>query len=121
MRVAEKWDGRIPGVGTGPGDWKERARRAEAEAAAARTQVMAEQLLSHARAKELEDHLEAASGSISWRLTAPLRWANAQRRRRRAAGADPGRTDHLALQRLPDLVLGQLGVLAADPKAQPDP
>ena len=36
MRVAEKWDGRMPGVGVGGGDWKQRARRAEAEAAAAR-------------------------------------------------------------------------------------
>ncbi len=35
-RVAEKWEGRIPGVGDEPGDWKERARRAEADAAAAR-------------------------------------------------------------------------------------
>src|SRR5215208_4925067 len=25
MRVAEKWDGRMPGVGTGGGTWKERA------------------------------------------------------------------------------------------------
>ena len=36
MRVAEKWDGRMPNVGVVPGTWKERARRAEAEAAAAR-------------------------------------------------------------------------------------
>ena len=37
MRVAEKWDGRMPGVGPAPGTWKERARRAEAEPEAART------------------------------------------------------------------------------------
>ena len=36
MRVAEKWDGRMPGVGTAAGDWRERARRAEAERDAAR-------------------------------------------------------------------------------------
>src|ERR1700704_369473 len=34
MRVAEKWDGKMPGVGVMGGDWKHRARRAEAEAAA---------------------------------------------------------------------------------------
>ncbi len=33
MRVAEKWDGRMPGVGAAGGDWRQRARRAEAEAA----------------------------------------------------------------------------------------
>ena len=32
MRVAEKWDGRMPNVGVAGGDWKHRARRAEAEA-----------------------------------------------------------------------------------------
>src|SRR6266540_3277082 len=37
MKIAEKWDGQLPGVGEGGGDWKQRARRAEAEAAAART------------------------------------------------------------------------------------
>jgi hypothetical protein len=35
MRVAEKWEGRMPGVGVEGGDWKHRARRAEAKAAAA--------------------------------------------------------------------------------------
>src|SRR3954462_10926823 len=31
MRVAEKWDGRMPEVGVAGGGWKDRARRAEAE------------------------------------------------------------------------------------------
>ena len=39
MKIAEKWDGRVPGVGAGAGDWKQRARRAEAEASAAQTQA----------------------------------------------------------------------------------
>jgi hypothetical protein len=88
MRVAEKWDGRMPGVGSAAGDWKQRARRAEAEAAAARTQVMAEQLQSHARAKQLEDALMEATTSISWRITEPLRQLNAIRRKhlRRSPG-----------------------------------
>ena len=33
MAIAEKWEGRMPGVGVEGGDWKQRARRAEAEAA----------------------------------------------------------------------------------------
>ena len=41
MTVAEKWDGRMPNVGAAGGDWKERARRAEAEAAAVRGQALA--------------------------------------------------------------------------------
>jgi hypothetical protein len=73
MRVAEKWDGRMPHVGTVAGDWKERARRAEAEAAVARAEVVSAQLKSDARVKEVTD-------SISWRLTQPLRRMNAIRR-----------------------------------------
>jgi hypothetical protein len=89
MRIAEKWDGRMPGVGWAPGDWKERARRAEAEAAAARTKVMSEQLQAHARAQQLEAHLAETTKSVSWRLTSPLRRLNAMRKRRSktAAGA----------------------------------
>ena len=73
MRVAEKWDGRMPNVGIAPGDWKPRARRAEAEAAAARAQAVSIQLQSDARLKEITE-------SIGWRLTEPLRRANALRR-----------------------------------------
>jgi hypothetical protein len=73
MRVAEKWDGRIPHVGTAAGDWKERARRAEAEAAAARAHAVSIQLQSDARLKEITE-------STGWRLTEPLRRLNALRR-----------------------------------------
>jgi hypothetical protein len=86
IRVAEKWEGEMPNIGHAAGNWKERARRGEAEAAAARTQVMAEQLQSHARAKQLEDMLEEVHTSVSWRLTAPLRWLNARRRARAGGG-----------------------------------
>jgi Glycosyltransferase like family len=80
MRVAEKWDGRMPNVGVVPGTWKERARRAEAEAAAARAQAVSIQLQSDARLKEITE-------STGWRLTEPLRRINAVRRRlRRRAG-----------------------------------
>jgi Glycosyltransferase like family len=73
MRVAEKWDGRMPNVGAAGGDWKERARRAEAEAAAARAQAVSIQLQSDARLKEITE-------STGWRLTEPLRRLNALRR-----------------------------------------
>ena len=58
IKIAEKWDGRIPGVGAGGGDWKQRARRAEAEASAAQTQVGAERLLREATAKALREERE---------------------------------------------------------------
>jgi hypothetical protein len=86
MRLAEKWDGRIPGVGEAPGDWKERARRAEATASAERMQRVSTTMKRDARIRRLERELDAMRGSASWRLTAPLRWLNAARRRRR-----PGR------------------------------
>jgi hypothetical protein len=78
VRVAEKWDGRMPNVGVASGDWKQRARRAEAEAAAARAQAVAIQLQSDARLKEITE-------STGWRLTEPLRRLNALRRAARAA------------------------------------
>jgi hypothetical protein len=73
MRVAEKWDGRIPGVGTAPGDWKERARRAEAERDAVRLRDHSNELEAAARIQELERILDEATQSISWRMTAPFR------------------------------------------------
>lgn len=82
MRVAEKWDGRMPGVGVAGGTWQERARRAEAEAAATRALAVSTQLKSDARVRQLERDFAETTESISWRLTAPLRRANAWRRRR---------------------------------------
>lgn len=80
MRVAEKWDGRMPNVGAVAGSWKQRARRAEAEAAAARAQVAAKQMQSDARATQLERDLKETTDSVSWRITEPLRRLNALRR-----------------------------------------
>jgi hypothetical protein len=81
MRIAEKWEGKMPGIGDeGPVDWKQRARRAEAEAAVARTQAVAAMLQAEAKTKQLERDFEETTESISWRITAPLRKANASRR-----------------------------------------
>jgi hypothetical protein len=81
MRIAEKWDGRMPNVGTSGGDWKHRARRAEAEAGVTRGQAVTNLLEGAARALELERELEDMKTSISWRITEPLRRANRWRRR----------------------------------------
>ena len=89
MRVAEKWDGRMPQVGEAGGDWKHRARRAEAERGAALGAGITTQLeTAGARAASQRD-LRAAVESKGWRLTAPLRragaWAGGCRRRRSAS------------------------------------
>jgi Glycosyltransferase like family len=73
VKVAEKWDGRM-GIGTGAGTWKERARRAEAQADAARVKEYMNALELDARVIELERALAVTTGSISWRITVPLRW-----------------------------------------------
>jgi len=66
IRLIEKWEGRVPRVGQGSTDWKARARRAEAEAGAAR---------AIARKNELERDAvkEMMKKSVSFRLTKPLR------------------------------------------------
>jgi Glycosyltransferase like family len=80
MRVAEKWDGKMPNVGVAGGDWKQRARRAEAEAGLWRTQAVSLEMQHEARLKQLEREVEEMTSSISWRLTRPLRQLNALRR-----------------------------------------
>jgi Glycosyltransferase like family len=80
MRIAEKWQGRMPHVGDGGGDWKQRARRAEAESEAARAVAVSKQLQLDARELELQRAIDEMSESISWRITAPLRRGNAWRR-----------------------------------------
>jgi hypothetical protein len=82
-RIAEKWAGRMPGVAEPDGDWKARARRAEAEASLARTQAVSAMMHADAQVRRLERELEVTTHSLSWRLTAPLRRANALRRRAR--------------------------------------
>jgi Glycosyltransferase like family len=80
VRLAEKWEGRVGNLDSPAGDWKERARRAEAEAAAARLLVSSKQLQRHAGDEEHEHDLERITETPSWRITAPLRRLNALRR-----------------------------------------
>jgi len=73
MRVAEKWYGRVPGVGVAAGDWQERALRAQAARDAARLTDHANGVKFEARIRELERSIAEAKTSISWRITSPLR------------------------------------------------
>jgi hypothetical protein len=86
IRLSEKWDGRMPSVGVAGGDWRERARRAEAEASLARTQAVAAMHQADARKAHLERQVEEMTGSIGWRITEPLRRLNALRRSLRRPG-----------------------------------
>jgi hypothetical protein len=80
IRLAEKWDGRVPG-GAGPTvDWKARARRAEAEREAARAIAYSNALELDARVLPLERAMAEATQSVSWRITEPLRALNRLRR-----------------------------------------
>lgn len=69
IAVTEKWEDRMPEIGAGPADWKGRARRAEAEASAARTQTYSAELQYQA----LSDEMHEMRMSRSWRITSLLR------------------------------------------------
>jgi hypothetical protein len=81
-QFAEKWSGKWPGRADDGRSWKERARRAEGEREAARAMAMSRELVVEARVAGLEREMEDATGSLSWRLTAPLRSLNRARRAR---------------------------------------
>jgi GT2 family glycosyltransferase len=68
IRITEKWDGRME---SSPelGDWRTRALRAEAEAAASKGQMVSANLRSEA----IERQLRRVEESASWKLTRPLR------------------------------------------------
>jgi Glycosyltransferase like family len=88
MNIAEKWEGRMPGIGrpnwgTGHDDWKGRARQAEAEAGATRLDRASTELQANARERQLQAELEVIWSSLSWRVTEPLRQVSALARRRR--------------------------------------
>jgi Glycosyltransferase like family len=81
MQVAEKWDGKLSPAQTIPGDWKERARWAEARRDAALMQANAAELAREAAVSDMERQLRNVERSASWRLTKPLRWLKARVRR----------------------------------------
>jgi hypothetical protein len=77
QQVAEKWE-------PDDGDelaWKARARRAEAEREAARAIAHGHRLAADARLAALERQMGEATGTLSWRITAPLRRMNHHRAR----------------------------------------
>ena len=111
--VAEKWDGQLPDDGSRDGDWKRRARRAEAEAAAAR--LMGRRSRSCSRVAQLEASSTRSQNSLSWRLTAPLRWL--ERRSRGAAGAAASRSGPSA-ERLADLLARERRLAALAERAR---
>ena len=88
MRVAEKWDGRMPHLPAPDDDLRRRARRAEAEAGVARLASASKLLQAAARAEREENELDALMDTASWRITEPLRRVNALRRRVFAAGGE---------------------------------
>ncbi len=81
MAVCEKWEGKMPGVGFAGGDWRYRARRAEAEAAVTHAVAMSTRMRQTARRRQHEQIMAEMTESLSWRLTAPLRRFKAFRRR----------------------------------------
>jgi hypothetical protein len=94
MQLAGKWEGRPPWEGVpGPGlaDVRRRARRAEAQAEAARSVGYARRLAIDARVAELQRTVDEAAGSLSWRATRPLREINRLRRIQRARRLQPPR------------------------------
>ena len=82
IRVAEKWEAQLGQRRGGSEDWKARALRAEAEAAAARTVRISADMQARARERQLLRELDVIRQSTSWRLTAPLRWASRRLRHR---------------------------------------
>jgi hypothetical protein len=93
VSVAEKWEGRMPGVADAGGTWKQRARRAEAEAAVTRGVAISTMMKTDAGAARGEQELKVVTDSLSWRITAPLRKFAAFQRGRSAPPA-PAEDSH---------------------------
>jgi hypothetical protein len=93
MRASERWESSVP---DDEGAWKARARRAEADAAAARLLAASKLLQADASAKRYDGEIAAIENSRSWRITKPLRSVNAivKAARRRLVGQRP---EHLVL------------------------
>ena len=91
IALAEKWDGHLPGAPERPADWKQRARLAEAERDAARARAYSEYSRREAELLPLQREFERMTDTLGWRLTEPLRWINAARRRRARDGSPRAR------------------------------
>jgi hypothetical protein len=96
IALAAKWEGRPPWERGGPqelADERGRARRAEAQAEAARSVSYARRLAIDAHVAELQRTVDEAAGSLSWRATRPLRQINRLRREQlqRRTPPPPGR------------------------------
>jgi hypothetical protein len=63
-------------------DPQPRARRAEAEREAVRALAYSRRLAFDARVQELQNTIDATTGTLSWRATTPLREVNLWRRSR---------------------------------------
>jgi hypothetical protein len=92
MQLAAKWEGRPSWEGGQPlelADERMRARRAEAQAEAARSVSYARRLAIDAHVAELQRTVDEAAGSLSWRATRPLRQINRLRRVQQARRTPP--------------------------------
>ncbi len=81
VAIAEKWEGRMPGIGRAnlpiaDEDWKRRARIAEAETGAAHLGRVSAEMKAHARELELMGEIQVMETSLSWRMTKALRVGN---------------------------------------------
>lgn len=86
MRAANAWSD-DPVGGDAPDEaWKERARRAEASAAAARLLAASKLLQADATARSFERELEFVRNTRSWRMTESLRRGNSFVRAARGRG-----------------------------------
>jgi len=63
----------MPGIGVGGGTFKQRARRAEAEAGAVRAAALSTEMKRDARAFAQRRDMAEMTESLGWRLTAPFR------------------------------------------------
>jgi hypothetical protein len=109
IAVAEKWDGRMPGVGSGGGTWKQRARRGEAEAAVTRAVAASTQMKIDAAAAEHQRELAILTESLAWRLTSPLRRLSAWQRRRNSRSRSFDADDGHRVRRVPTVLGRRLG------------
>ena len=118
IKVAEKWDGRMPLVGKegDPEDWKARARRAEAQASAERMIALSSRLYRDARIdllvrqrRQMEEDVEKLRESRN-RLVSPAQrdTASSAPASPHGQGAGPDASGYLHRRRSGDPLAGKL-------------